>query len=143
MPKISNLSIKSANIEADAFAKLMDGGFIDIYDGAQPESADEPLSSTHRLGVTLSFGSPAFLPAAAGVITANQIMPGVAVMSLNPATWARIYQKDHKTAVMDVSVGTRDAVIILPSTNLPAGITVTCSFFTHVIPRFNRPDTNE
>jgi hypothetical protein len=31
------------NTDADAFARLMDGGFIDIYDGAQPETADTPL----------------------------------------------------------------------------------------------------
>ncbi len=134
MTKITNLSNLSVNVEADAFAALMDGGFIDIYDGQQPKSADETLSGQRR-GVTLSFGNPAFRPAVAGIITANTIAPGVAGVSLNPATWARIYRSDHKTVIMDVSVGTKDAVIVLPSTNLPAGITVTCSFFAHTVTR--------
>ncbi len=134
MTKVTNLSTQSANVEADAFAQLMDGGFIDIYDGAQPDSADESLSG-QKLGVTLGFGYPAFTAAAAGVITANSISPGVAVASLNPATWARIYRADHRTVVMDVSVGTKNSVITLPSVNVPAGITVTCSFFAHTVVR--------
>lgn len=134
MTKVTRLSTLAANVEADAFARLMDGGFIDIFDGRQPSSADEPLSGQRR-GVTLSFGSPAFGAAVFGVITASKITPGTAIVSLNPATWARIYRADHKTAVMDVSVGTKDAVIILPSTNLPQGITVTCSFFEHTVIR--------
>ncbi len=132
MAKVSNISTLSANVEADAFAHLMDGGFIDIYDGAQPTSADEAVSR-QRSGVSLKLGVPAFMPAADGTITANPITPGVATASLNPATWARIYKADHKTVVMDVSVGLKNSVIVLPSVNLPAGITITCSHFAHTV----------
>jgi hypothetical protein len=81
MAKRTVLSELSVNTEANAFAALMDGGFIDFYDGAPPKDADTPVKG-QTLGVTLGFGSPAFGPAVAGVITANPITPGVAVARL-------------------------------------------------------------
>ncbi len=131
--KTTNLTDLAVNVEANAFSALLDGGFIDICGGKQPDSANAPMSGQKR-AVTLAFGSPAFGPSKAGVIVANKIAPGVSENSVNPVTWARIYRSDHKTPVMDVSVGTRDAVVILPTVNIPANITVTCSSFSHVIP---------
>lgn len=132
MPKNTNLSNLSVNVEADAFAVLLDGGFIDIYDGKQPDSADTPIT-TQILGVTLAFGSPAFGRADKGIITSNPIKSGVAVNTVNPAKWARITRSDHKTVVMDVSVGTAKANIIVPTTNIAAGVMVTCSAYSHSI----------
>lgn len=126
------LSELSVNTEANAFAALMDGGFVDFYDGAPPKDADTPVKG-QTLGVTLAFGSPAFGPAVAGVITANPITPGVAVARLNPATWARVYRADHRSAVMDVSVGVEDATITLPTTDIGPGVLVTCSYFSHKV----------
>jgi len=67
------------------------------------------------------------------VLVANAISSGVAVASLQKATWARLYRADHRQSVMDVSVGTRDAVIILPTVNIPAGVTVNCTYFSHSV----------
>lgn len=132
MPKITNLTNLAVDVEANAFAALMDGGFIDIYGGTIPEDADEPLSG-QIMAVSLSFGRPAFMTSRDGQIVANPIMAGVAINTVNPVTWARIFRADHTTPVMDVSVGTRDAVVILPSVNIPAGITVTNSYFSHTV----------
>jgi hypothetical protein len=134
MAKNTRLTNLAVNTEADAFAALMDGGFIDIYDGLQPDSADAPLGKQVR-GVSLGLGRPAFMPALDGILSANPITPGVATASINPATWARVYRADHKTFVMDVSVGTRDANIILRTTNIPEGVKVECSSFQHLIPK--------
>lgn len=134
MAKRTALAELAVNVEANAFAALMDGGFIDLYDGVPPDTADTPISR-QRLGVTLGFGTPAFGRAAAGVIIANPITSGVAKASLDPATWARVYKSDHRTPVMDVSVGVDDAVITLPTVTIPAGVTVTCSFFSHAVAR--------
>lgn len=130
MPKNTNLTNLAVNVEADAFASLIDGGFIDIYDGKQPDSADMPIT-TQTLGVTLSFGSPAFAPANKGIITSNPIKAGVAARSI-VASWARITRSD-RTTVMDISVGTSNANLILPTTNIAAGVTVTCSSYSHAI----------
>lgn len=131
MAKNTKLADVVVNAQGEALATLLKGGFIDIYDGVQPASADVPTSS--RLCVTLQFGSPAFNPAQKGVLSANPIKSGVAVGDAEPATWARLFQEDHKTVVMDVSVGTRDANIILPTARIVKGVTVTCSSFQHSI----------
>lgn len=132
MAKNTQLTMLAVDTEADAFAKLMDGGFIDIYGGDQPKNADMPVNG-QTMSVSLSLSNPAFLPADAGVITANPIGSGIIGASVDKAQWARVYRADHQTAVMDVSVGTRDANIILPTTQLVAGILVTCSSFKHVV----------
>lgn len=134
MTDVSNLSILSANVEADAFGSLMDSGFIDICDGKQPPNADTRMT-TQKVGVSLRFSNPAFAAARDGTIRANSIMADTVGVSLSEATWARIYRQDHKTVVMDVSVGTKDAVIVLPSVNLPKGVVVTCSSFSHTVAR--------
>lgn len=130
--KKTNLTDLAVNAEAAAFAALMDGGYIDLHGGSMPATADTPLDG-QPLAVSMSLGSPAFTRPTMGMLTANPISPSVAVGSVNPVTWARVYRADHKTAVMDVTVGTRDSNIILPSVNIPANITVTCSTFVHAI----------
>lgn len=126
--QLTNLSVDT---EGNAFSALMDAGFIDIYDGEQPANGDSTIKD-QKLLVSLTFSTPAFSASVAGSITANAITSGIAVAS-GIATWARMYRSDHRTSVMDVSVGTKAANMILPTTAIAAGITVSCSSFTHVI----------
>lgn len=133
--KRTNMTNLAVETEANAFARLMDDGFIDIYSGPQPATADTPLNG-QVMAVSLSFSKPAFAPSLAGELIANSIRGGEAENSVELATWARIYRADHKTPVMDVTVGTRDAVVVLPTVNIQARITVTCSHFSHTIPKF-------
>ena len=130
MAKNSQLSNLTVNAECNALAELLNGGFIDLMDGPQPDAADLPIT-TQTLGVTLTFGDPAFRPAVAGVLVSNPIQPGVAVANVAP-TWARMYKADHKTAVLDISVGTEDANLIIPVPNLEKGVTLSASY-SHVI----------
>lgn len=132
MSKNTQLTTLAVNTEADAFAALMNDGYLDIYDGSQPANGDVAISG-QTLGVSIRFGAPAFLPAVAGLIAANPMTPGVIAASINPATWGRVYRSDHVTPVMDVSVGTSDANVVLPTTNLVAGVTVTVGSFTHTV----------
>lgn len=131
MAKNTQLTDLAVNTEGDAFSVLMDGGFIDMYTGSQPATGDTALGAQVLL-VTLEFGTPAFSSAVAGIITANPITAGVAIAT-GTATWARIYRSDHTTKVMDCSVGTNAANIIVPTTAVSSGITVSCSSFTHTI----------
>lgn len=131
MAKITNLSTLITNRQADVIGEALSGGSIEFYSGAIPESADEAVDG-QRLGVTLRFGSPAFGRPEGGVIIANAISSGVAADSINPATWARLRTATGEV-VMDVSVGTRDAVIIVPTANIPAGVTMSISFFAHTV----------
>lgn len=69
MAKNTQLTNLAVNTEANALGALMDGGFIDVYDGTQPLSGDTSLAG-QTLGVTLTFGTPAFAAAAAGTLIA-------------------------------------------------------------------------
>lgn len=127
--KLANIVIDA---QADTLAAMLKDGFIDIYDGTQPDTPETDVGS-RKMCVSLQLGSPAFMPASNGMISANPIRSGVSVADANPATWARLYKSDHKTVVMDISVGTKDANIILPTTHIVRGITVTCSSFLHSV----------
>lgn len=132
MAKNTKLADEVVNAQANVLGEMLSDGFIDIYDGAQPESANDSISK-QTLCVSLRFGTPAFGPAQKGIISANTIASGVAVATVSNATWARVFRADHKTKVMDVSVGTKDANIILPTTNIVRGVTVQCSSFLHTV----------
>ncbi len=56
----TTLANATVNTEANALAELLNGGSIDILDGPQPDAADLPIT-TQTVGVTLTFGDPAFL----------------------------------------------------------------------------------
>ena len=115
--KLTNLAVNS---QADALARWLDGGLIEVYDGAQPDYAESPPGRTPI--VTMKLGDPAFRPAVAGIIIANAIQPGVAVRTGRP-TWARISGPDG--TAMEVSAGTSDCTMILPVAVIEAGITLT------------------
>jgi hypothetical protein len=132
MSKNTRLASFVVDIQANALAELLNNGFIDIYEGPQPESPDESVG-LRKLCVSLKFGSPAFMPAVMGIISANPISASKSVADVNPATWARCFRADHKTAVMDVSAGTKDANIILPNTHIVRGITIGVSSFMHSV----------
>lgn len=119
------------NVEANALAALLNGGWIDILDGAQPANGDTAIT-TQNLLVSLQFGSPAFGAASGGVATANSITQGVIGQS-GIATWCRIYEADHATAVFDGSVGTAAANLVLNSTNLQSGAFCSCTGFTFTV----------
>jgi hypothetical protein len=120
--------------QADIMAAHLNDGFIDIFDGLKPENTETEITNQRRC-VSLRLGTPAFMPADRGVITANSISPGVAFADAEPATWARLYKSDHKTPVMDVTVGAKSGQfnIILPTARIVKGVTVTCTSFIHSV----------
>lgn len=131
MSNIANLSNTSANAEANAFGPLMNTGVIKIFDGTQPVNANTALSGNTLLA-TLTFGNPAFGSAAAGVLTANAITSGTAVAT-GTATFARVYESDGTTVVMDCAVGTSGAYINLNTTSIVTGGLVSITSWTHTV----------
>ena len=129
MSQIANLSDVAANAEANALAALLNSGKINIYSGTQPPNANTALSGNTLLA-QLTFGSPAFGAAAAGVITANATGAGTA-SNTGTASFARLYESDGTTAIMDVQVGTAGAYINLNTTAIVSGSTVSVTSFTH------------
>lgn len=117
----------TVNAQADAMAALCNGGFIDVYDGAQPANADTALGA-QVLGVTLTLNATAFGAAVSGLLTANAITPGTAAAAITP-TWARVYRSNHTTVVMDISAGASGANLTIGA--FTAGTVVSATAFTH------------
>lgn len=121
------------NAKAELVGALLDDGYLRIYDGTRPATADDPVT-TQTLLAELRFGSPAFGAAAAGVITANAITQDSAANATGTATWYRCVQSDGSTAVQDGSVGTSDANMVLATTAIQANAIVQITDFTHTEP---------
>jgi hypothetical protein len=124
-PKFTNLAV---NTKADAQAALLNGGFFDIYDGAQPTTADTALGAQVKLA-RLTFGNPAFAAAVAGVATANAITQDSSADAAGTAAWCRVLKSDG-TAVMDGSVGTSGCNLNINSVAISAGAAVSATSFT-------------
>lgn len=123
----TELAIATVNAQANTLAALCNSGFIKVYDGTQPATADTAISG-NTLGVTMTFGATAFGAPVSGLLTANPITSGVAAASITP-TWARIFKSDGTTVVMDVSAGAAGANMTIGA--FTSGTTVGCSSFTH------------
>lgn len=123
----TKIAIATANAQATALSTLCNTGFIKVYDGTQPATADTAISG-NTLGVTLTFGATAFGAPSSGLLTANAITSGVAAASITP-TWARILKSDGTTVVMDVSAGASGANMTIGA--FTSGTMVGCSSFTH------------
>ena len=121
----------AAAAEANAFAALLNSGFIDIYDGAQPANADTALGAQVKL-VRLTFGATAFGTSTTGALTANAITSGTA-SATGTAAWFRCLKTDGTTVVMDGTVGMTAANLILPTVAISSGVTVSCSSFAHTV----------
>ena len=128
----TQLANATANTGANAEAALFNGGFLDIYDGAQPATADTAIGAQVKL-VRLTFSSPAFAPAATGVLIANPITQGIA-SATGTAGWYRVLKADGTTVIADGSVGTTSSFNIqLPTVVIAAGVTVSISSYVHTV----------
>jgi len=127
--KLGNAGV---NGQADGLGALLDGGYLRIYDGAQPAAADDAVT-TQVLLAELRFGTPAFGAAVAGVITATAITKESSAPASGTAAWARLLQSDGVTAVMDEEVGTVGCNVNLNSVAISAGAEVGLSAFAHTV----------
>ncbi len=129
--QMTNLAV---NTECDALAALANSGFIDIMDSTgagQPANANTAIT-TQVVLASLTLNATAFAAAVNGVLTANAITNGVAGHT-GTATWFRLYKSDHTTTLWDGTVGTATANLIIASTSITSGQTVSASSLTHTI----------
>ncbi len=129
MAKNTQLSNAAANAEADAIARLLDNGYLRIYDGAQPANADTAVS-TQNLLAELRFAATSAPAAADGVLTFSTISAVVAALT-GTAAWFRALKSDGTSAVFDGTVGTTAANMILAALAIQAAAQVSVSNFTY------------
>jgi len=124
-PKFTNLAV---NTKVDALAALLNSGFLDIYDGTQPVTADTALGAQVKLA-RLTFNATAFGAGVAGVATANAIVSDSDADATGTATWFRALKSDG-TAVLDGSVGTSGANLNLNTVAIVIHAAVSATSFT-------------
>jgi hypothetical protein len=98
------LSEAAANAAADAVARLLDGGWINIYEGTMPASADEAPPQGTKLLASIQFASPAFMASEGGMTRAHALQPDRDAAQTGRPQWYRLYRADHVTAVQDGNV---------------------------------------
>jgi len=100
------------------------GALINIYAGAQPANANTAIAGQTllvTLTVTGSFGTDSN-----GTITVSTVTNGTAVAT-GTASFFRITKSDTTTVVMDGSVATSDADLVLNNTSIATGQVVSIS----------------
>ncbi|MDE3095591.1 MAG: hypothetical protein KGK07_06280 [Chloroflexota bacterium] len=125
-PKRSNAA---ANAACDAMAALCNGGYLRIYDDAQPANADTPVGGQTLLA-ELTFANPAFAAAVAGVATANAIGSDLVANATGVAAWFRVFKADGISAVYDGSVGVANADLVVNSANFQQGARIDVTALT-------------
>jgi len=100
------------------------GSKINIYSGAQPANANTAISGQTLL-VTLTV-SGSFGTDSNGTITLSTVTNGTAVAT-GTASFFRITQSNGSTVVMDGSVATSDADLVLNNTSIAIGQVVSIS----------------
>ena len=114
--RLSNEAV-NAELAGPGLTPLLDGGFLDLYSGVQPATADSDVGAAVLLA-SLQFGTPAFGTPVAGTANANAITPEDDALANGIATWYRCYKADHVSPVQDGSVGTIDCNLNLTDTNI-------------------------
>lgn len=130
MPLQPRLTNAAATLAADAVCPQLNTGYLRIYSGTQPATADTALSGNTLLA-ELRFGATAFNPAANGVATAQAITQDASADATGTASWFRASKADGTTTVFDGSVGTATSDLILNSVAISLGATVSVTSFTY------------
>ncbi len=128
----TQMSHTAVNAEADALAALFNSGYLRIYTTAQPANANTALGAQTLLA-TLRFNATAFPAASNGVLTANAITSDTNAAASGTAAWFRALKSDGTTVLMDGTVGTASANLIIATTTITAAQTVSCSSFVHTL----------
>lgn len=101
-------------------------GKLRIYSGSRPATGGAITTLLAELTLNATF-APA---ASAGVLTLNAITLDSSADATGTATWARIFKSDGTTIVLDCSVGTSAADIILTTVSIVAAAAVACTSAT-------------
>lgn len=130
MPLNTQLANATVNGQADNLSARLNSGFLRIYDGTQPATADTAITSQVLLA-ELTFSATAAPAASNGLITFNAIGADTSANATGTATWFRAVQSNGTTVVMDGSVGTSASNLVLNTTSIVILGNVSVSSFTH------------
>lgn len=125
-PKLSN---SSASVASASVCTLANSGFLDIYNGTKPLTADTAITTQVKLA-GLTFAATACSGTVNGVSTFNAIGSDASADATGTPTWFRAYRADHVTVVFDGSVCNSGCDINLSAPTINVGNVVTVNSFT-------------
>lgn len=132
MPNNLKLSNNVVNPQADALSDLADNGYLRIYDGTQPATADTAIT-TQTLLAELRFNATAAPAASNGVLTFNAITQDSSANNTGTASWFRALASDGSTVLFDGAVGTSGSDMNIATTSIVAGAIVGVSSFVYTV----------
>jgi hypothetical protein len=134
MAKNLKMANASVNAEGDSLnAAGYNGGKLQVYDGTQPTTADDAVTTQVKL-IEWTLPNPCFGSTVAGVLTANAISDVTAIAS-GVAAWYRCVSSGG-TKLQDGSVGAGGTFdLVLDTTTITVGVTQHVTSWTHTIPK--------
>lgn len=130
----TQLANATVNGQADNLSARLNSGFLRIYDGTQPATADTALGAQVLLA-ELTFSATAAPAASNGLITFNALTADSSANATGTPTWFRAVQSNGTTVVMDGTAGATSGFNLnlngLTSGQIIIGGTVSVSSFTH------------
>jgi hypothetical protein len=136
MADTTRISNATASAEADALARLLDNGWLRIYDSTggtgQPATVDTAIGSQVILA-ELRFAATSAPAASNGVITFSGLTADSSANATGTASWFRTFKADGTTAVWDGSVAASSATINLNTTSIVSGAAVSVTALTFTV----------
>lgn len=129
-----HLGVAAANAEAGAIVALLNSGYLRLYDGTQPATADTAVT-TQTLICELRFNATAGGAASSGVVTFNAVTADSSANATGTPTWFRALKSDGSTAVFDGTVGTTGCDCNIDTVPVTIGATVSVTSMTYTANR--------
>lgn len=128
-----SITTAAQNAAADAVTALVNvggTGSLRLYSGTAPADANTALSGNTLLA-NLAMSATAFGSASSGVATANTITADSSADNTGTATFFRVLAGNGTTVVIQGSVGTSSADLVLVTTSIVATQPVSVSSLTY------------
>lgn len=116
-------TLRNAKLDANTTA-VGSAGKLQLYDGTRPATGG---TATNKLA-EFTLGSP-FAAAASSGSMSPTLPANVSGLLAGTATWARVTTSGG-TFVMDLSVGTSGTEVVLNTTSISVGVTVSVTSWT-------------
>ena len=128
MPKDARWTNAVRSLAALAIDQEFDNGYLRIYTAGSGRPATPATAITDQvLLAELRFAATAVASESNGVLTFAALTGEDAALATGTAAFARALRSDGTTAIVDLSVGTSDANVLLPTLTINTGVAVNLS----------------
>jgi hypothetical protein len=129
-----NQSNEMVNAQVDAGLALLNSGYLRIYNGTKPATANTAVT-TQTLLAELRYGATAFNSASAGAASANAMTQDSSANATGTATWFRALESDGTTAIFDGTAGEVGTDLVMSDADVTAGVVVSVTSHTYTLPK--------